>query len=213
MAGNFKKNWKSPLLLLALGTPIMMFGIMKTIALSNAAITGEIPNIPDAAHQFARPIPILLHIIPSILFVLTGPIQFAHRVRIRWPRLHRISGRIYVLSGLFVVGAGLWMNQFYPHYGGPLKYWGVLIAGLGFLVSITLAVCAILRRDILRHRIWMTRAIALGLGPGTQSIFAIPVFLTMGLNDSGIGAVVALGFTINLVFAEWHIRRHLRSTP
>ena len=209
MAGHFKKDWGVPLVLLGLGTPTMIFGIVKALALYTAATTGVLPEIVDAPHHFTRLIPIALHVLAGIVFVLTGPVQFAHRIRIRWPRAHRISGRLYVASGLGVVGAGLWMNQVYPAYGGALKYWGVLGFGLLFLVSIGMALRAIFRRDIQRHRIWMSRAIALGLGPGTQFFLAIALFATIGMTDFGIGVIVVLGFAINLAVAERHIRKHL----
>jgi uncharacterized membrane protein len=41
-------------------------------------------------------------------------------------------------------------------------------------LSLCLGVAAIRRRDISRHRAWMLRAYALGLGTGTQVVTLLP---------------------------------------
>lgn len=207
MAKSFFKNWRIPMLLLALGLIPMVLSMVKLATLFAVADSGTIPPELDAPHHLTRPLPIALHIIPGILFVLSGALQFAPTVRIRRPWLHRLSGRLYIVSGVITVGAALWMNQFYPAYGGWGKYLGVLVFGIAFLICIGIALRAILQRNIARHQRWMMRAIAIGLGPGTQSLIAIPVALTIGLSDAAIGVVIPAGFIINLVFAECRILR------
>ena len=73
--------------------------------------------------------------------------------------------------------------------------------------SIILGLAAIRRRDIARHRAWMTRAYALALGAGTQAF-------TVGFGEAlfGTGVVrtdlmMGAGWVINLAVAEWVIRR------
>jgi uncharacterized membrane protein YozB (DUF420 family) len=73
--------------------------------------------------------------------------------------------------------------------------------------SIILGLAAIRRRDIARHRAWMTRAYALALGAGTQAF-------TVGFGEAlfGTGVVrtdlmMGAAWIINLAVAEWIIRR------
>ena len=62
------------------------------------------------------------------------------------------------------------MTLFYslPANDGDLLYVLRLMFGSGMVLSIILGYVAIRRRDIIRHRAWMTRAYAIGLGAGTQ---------------------------------------------
>ena len=59
-----------------------------------------------AEHRVA----ILTHIVCSALTLLLGPLQFVPSIRARYPRLHRVSGRVYLGVGVLGGGcAGLYM--------------------------------------------------------------------------------------------------------
>ena len=73
--------------------------------------------------------------------------------------------------------------------------------------SIVLGLAAIRNRDIARHRAWMTRAYALGLGAGSQT-------LTVGFGQVLFGSgvvrtdlMMGARWVINLAVAELFIRR------
>ena len=90
---------------------------------------------------------------------------------------------------------------------GDLLYTFRLLFGSGMAASIILGLAAIRRRDITRHRAWMTRAYALALGAGTQAF-------TVGFGGALFGAgvvrtdlMMGAGWAINLAVAEWFIRR------
>jgi hypothetical protein len=73
--------------------------------------------------------------------------------------------------------------------------------------SLILGVAAIRRRDVPRHRAWMTRAYALALGAATQ-LFTLgigPAVFGPGvlIHDLSLGAA----WIINLAVAEYVIRR------
>ena len=70
---------------------------------------------------------------------------------------------------MVVALSALWLTLFHPRTeGGDLLYLFRLLAGTGMFTSLLLGSMAIRRRDIARHRAWMTRAYALALGAGTQ---------------------------------------------
>ena len=200
------REWLVPVLLLALGSLNILFGALQ---LNN--IQQGPPAVPDeftAMHYFATPIPIVLHIIGGTLFNLLSPLQFAPALWRRWPQWHRWSGRLLIVAGFLVAFSGLWMNHFFPAYGGFMKYSGVVINSVGLAASLLIAVRFILVRDIPRHRAWMMRATAFGLGPATQRLFVLPIFfINGGLSDLTIGFVVWFGFLLNLAVVEWVLRR------
>ncbi|MNY10226.1 hypothetical protein D3C86_1431890 [compost metagenome] len=70
---------------------------------------------------------------------------------------------------------------------------------------------AIRKRDIPRHRAWMMRGYALGMGAGTQVFTHIPWFLLPATHGELARTVcMAAGWAINLAVAEWLIARHDR---
>jgi hypothetical protein len=81
-----------------------------------------------------------------------------------------------------------------------------LLVGAGMGAAVTLGLAAIRRRDIVRHRAWMTRAYALALGAGTQAF-------TVGFGEALFGSgvvrtdlMMAAAWVINLTVAEGIIR-------
>ena len=65
------------------------------------------------------------------------------------------------------------------------------------------------RRDFTSHGAWMTRAYAIGLGAGTQVLTHIPWFVLAGTRPGELPRAVMMGagWAINVVVAEWIIRR------
>jgi hypothetical protein len=104
------------------------------------------------------------------------------------------------------------MTLFYPRQPGTglLAYLFRLAFGSGMAASIILGFTAIRRRDVARHRAWMTRAYALALGAGTQVLtkgIGPAIFGSSELtNDLSLGA----GWAINLAVAEYVLRRPAR---
>lgn len=201
-----KSNWRVPILLLVLGSLNILFGALQLDTIQRGP-----PAVPDeftTMQYFATPIPIVLHIVSGILLNLLSPFQFVPSFRQRWPGWHRWSGRLLILSGFLAALTGLWMNQFFPAYGGVLKYPGIIVNSLGLMVSFSIALRVILVGDVQRHRAWMMRAVAFGLGPATQRLFILPYFLVYGIpSDFLIGFIIWLGFLLNLAVVEWVLWR------
>lgn len=201
-----KSNWRVPMLLLALGGINILFGALQLDTIQQGP-----PAVPDdftSMHYFTSPIPIVLHIAAGIIFNLMCPFQFVPSFRQRFPMWHRWSGRLLILSGVLVGLTGLWMNHFFPAYGGFLKYSGIVVNSIGILVALGLSLRQIRARDIPSHRKWMMRAYAFGLGPATQRLFILPYFFIYGMpSDLVIGLVIWFGFVLNLIVVEWTLLR------
>jgi uncharacterized membrane protein len=203
-------TWWVPAALVALSVVPVLGAAFRFVELS-----GGPELLPADARFTASPVPLVVHIVSVIAYSLLGAFQFSAGLRRRRPGWHRTAGRLLVLLGLVVALSALWMTQFYPRPddSGDLLYVFRLLAGSGMAVSIVLGFAAIRRRDIARHRAWMTRAYALALGAGTQ------VF-TQGIGEAIVGSgeprtdvLVGTGWVINLAVAEWIIRRRPARRP
>ena len=176
---------------------------------SGAAVT------PDNARFFDSPLPVVLHIVGAGIYALLGAFQFVSRLWQRGVGWHRWVGRLLLVPcGLLVGLSGVWMTLFYPGTnstdgtGALLLYALRLLFGSGMVLSIVLGFIAIRRGDMIRHRAWMTRAYAIGLGAGTQVLTGIVGEFTIGTpNELENALLMGAAWVINLVVAEWAIRR------
>jgi len=159
---------------------------------------------------FAHPIPVILHILVVIPYSIVGAFQFAPGFRRHSRPWHRAAGRVLAIFGLVVALTGLWMAHFYPwpEGDGPGVYVERLVFGTAMAASIVLAIDAVRRRDFEAHGAWMIRAYAIGLGAGTQVLTHLPWFILVGKPGELARAVLmGAGWVINVVVAEWIIRR------
>lgn len=205
MASSTRADWLVPTLLIALSFIPVAAGATRLFWLAGGA---EIT--PENAPFFAAPVPVVLHVLSVSLFCILGAFQFAPGIRRRRPGWHRSAGRLLVPCGLVAALSGLWLTQFYPPADGdgPLLYGLRLLVGSAMTLFIVLGVAAIRRRDFARHRAWMMRGYALGLGAGTQALTHLPWFLFPGIQGELTRALLmGAGWAINLAVVEWIIRR------
>ncbi|MEU1841341.1 DUF2306 domain-containing protein [Micromonospora chersina] len=179
-------------------------------AVRTAELTAGATVTPDNARFFASPAPVLVHIVGASLYCLLGAFQFAPGFRRRRPGWHRLAGRVLIPCGLAAALSGVWMALFYPR--PPIDHVLVtpmrLVFGTAMFCCIVLGVAAIRRRDIPRHRAWMARGYAIGLGAGTQVLTHLPWMLLAG-QPAGVGRALLMlaGWVINLAVVEWALRR------
>jgi hypothetical protein len=203
-----KTAWLIPAALILLSAVPVAAGAFRIVQLTGG---GEIT--PENARFFASPVPVVGHIISSILYSILGAFQFAPSLR-RWkPGWHGAVGKwILAPSGLVAALSGLWMTLSYPwpEGDGVLLYGLRLLFGLGMALAIILGVFAIRRRDYAQHGAWMIRGYAIGLGAGTQVFTQLPWVLLVGPaapDELSRAIMMGAGWVINLVVAEWIIRK------
>jgi uncharacterized membrane protein len=193
---------------------LILFSLVPVLA--GAARVGQLSTgaqiTPDNARFFASPVPVVVHIVTVSVYALLSAFQFAPGLRRRRPGWHRAAGRLLVPSGMLAASAGLWMTLFYPH--PPSTGWLLtvfrLVFGSAWILFLVLGFTAIRRWDVVRHRAWMMRAYAVGMGAGTQ-LFTLAPMLAFGSPDRLSVALGHLaGWVINVVVAEWLIRRPTR---
>lgn len=200
-----RSDWGIPAGLIALSVVPALAGTARLAELARGAVITA-----ANARFFAMPLPVVLHILAVIPFSILGALQFAPAFRQRHRGWHRAAGRVLVVCGLITALTGLWMTQYYawPAGDGVALYVIRLIFGTAMLASMVMAIDAIRRRDFAVHGRWMMRAYAIAMGAGTQVLTHLPYFLLVGKPDESSRAVLmGAGWVINVIVAEWIIRR------
>ncbi len=202
-----RSDWLVPVLLILLSLVPAVFGTARLVELARGA------EVTAAnARFFAQPLPVLLHILVVIPYSIIGAFQFSAGFRRRNRGWHRAAGRVLAALGLVTALTGLWMAHFYPwpEGDGEVVYLERLVFGSAMAASIVLALQAIRRRDFTSHGAWMTRAYAIGLGAGTQVLTHLPWAILVGKpGESSRAVLMGAGWVINVIVAEWIIRRRM----
>lgn len=197
------RQWLVPTGLIALALVPLAAGGARLVELSGGAAV-----LPEAPHSAATPAPLVLHIVSALLFTVLGAVQFVPGTRGPRPRWHRTTGRLAAPAGLATALTGLWLTLTITEADAGLLTAFRAAAGIGMAGAIGLGIAAVLRRDVPRHRAWMLRGYAIGLGAGTQVFTAASLFLVAGEPGPTAEALaMGAGWLINLVVAEWLIRR------
>jgi uncharacterized membrane protein len=160
---------------------------------------------------WTRPRSIAAHVFPATLAILLGFSQFSQRLRSRYPRVHRIAGRIYVAATIIAAPAAMALGI---QSSCVLCRPPLVVLGALWLVTTSIAFAAIRLRDIGVHRAFMIRSFAL------MNVFSLIRFtepLTFGLTtlesrivrEWSCMAVIVVGVEVALTW--WPAGRRLRN--
>ncbi len=159
-----------------------------------------------------HPIVTPLHMLSGILFISLAPLQFFKKIRSKNLGLHRQLGRALVICALISGVYGLIATVVLPAFGGLASEASGWFFGPIFLFAILRAFWCARNKLIAKHREWMIRAFALGLGVGTQRLLLIVLMISSGYSfEESFGPALWLGFSLNLLIAELWIN-HTRNT-
>lgn len=183
--------------------PILINGYSPPAAPSNPAVA-QLVALDDL---FARhPVLTLVHILPGLLFVVLGPLQFSSTFRERHLRWHRRCGRILLLCGTVIGVSALVMSFAMPSIGGVNQAAATTLFGLWFLFALGTAFRHILRGEIPLHREWMIRAFSTGLAVATIRPIIAVFFATSSFSgltpDEFFGTAFWIGFVLHYIAAE-----------
>ncbi len=117
---------------------------------------------------------LVVHAVSASFALLLGPWQLLDGLRRRYPRLHRVMGRAYAAFVLVAGLAALWMAP--TASAGWVSSAGFGALAVGWLVTTSLGVVHILRRDVAAHRRWMLRSFALTTAAITLRLY-LPLVL------------------------------------
>jgi hypothetical protein len=169
---------------------------------------------------FAAYYPLLVaHVLFGSVALLTCCVQIWPWFRRRYPKAHRVIGRVYIFGGVIPAGViGLAIGAVSP-FGPVIRASNVLLAIVWLICTITGFRMARQRR-LVEHRRWMIRSFVLTLSIITNRIWAVIAVITLmpqlpttfGGNEALMVQSIAglagwLGWTIPLLLAEWWLER------
>ena len=201
------------------GIPALLFALSGLTIAFAAVEAVQIPlgSLPeDSMRLAAAPYSLFAHTVAGATFGLIGPLQFGRVLARRFGQLHRIMGRIFVGAGAFLSLSSLSLFWQFPDGATVFVSSARLVFGIALGVALIKAMAAIRARDIPRHRDWMIRAYAVGMGAAMVSIVFIPIYVITGTPPMGIKSDIAfVGSWLAFIgFAEWVIHRlHRRAQP
>ena len=163
----------------------------------------------DGRRLSAAPVWHFMHVLGGATFGILGPIQFSRVLIRKYGLLHRIMGRVFVMAGVMISLSSLGLFWHFPGAYSVAVSSGRLLFGIALGVALAIAMQAILKRDFTRHRNWMIRAYAIGIGATAVTMVFFPIYVITGKPPMGLAAdIVFLGsWTACIVFAECLVRR------
>ncbi|MBO9658540.1 MAG: DUF2306 domain-containing protein [Chitinophagaceae bacterium] len=153
-----KYSTRSWFIVTYLGQLIFAYYILMLYWTSTAA--GEFENWNKVNPHFYRKddlagnIFFALHVLLAAIVTVLGPAQLIKTVRNKWPRFHRISGRIYIYSAFLISLAGLYLALVRGAVGGPFSTVNMSINGILIIVCALFSVRYAKQRNIRLHNQW-----------------------------------------------------------
>jgi uncharacterized membrane protein len=168
---------------------------------------GALPQ--DSLRLASVPVAFFLHSLAGLLFGVLGPLQFAHALRLRFGTLHRLTGRIFVLAGMGLGLSGLLLLRRVESIATGLLDAARGVFGVALMAVLVRGVAAARAHNMLRHRSWMIRAYAIGMGTGPVALVMFPIYLINGEPITGlVSEIVFVGlWLLSIALGEWVIRK------
>lgn len=183
---------------------------------STSARMLDAPPIPTTHPKSNHPVLLLAHIAGGTIAITFGLFQFSSKLRDSLPKVHRAIGYFYV--GAVAVGslAGFPLALMFSDPLPPESRAHLVPAVFGFAslsaVWPVTTLFALVRARQLRfdeHRAWMLRSYCLTFSFVTVRLFA-PAMLLLTHDSFNSVNFSVLSWPLNLVIAEWLIRRSER---
>lgn len=161
---------------------------------------------------------LVTHIFFGSVALLTACLQVWPWLRRHHPRLHRISGRVYLFAGVFPAGVAVLAVAPFSPTSGPTGRVGNLMLAVLWLATAVAGYRAARGRRFAEHREWMVRSVALSFSIVANRawvvicllVFAPEVFAgdaTLAVIERAVAPAVWLSWVVNLLVAEWWLQR------
>jgi uncharacterized membrane protein len=124
------------------------------------------------------------HLALAFVVLICGPLQFSRALRTRLPRLHRMNGRVYLVTAIITSIAGVYMIATRGTVGDGSLHLATSFNAFLILCFAGLAWRAALRREFDEHRVWMMR---LWLVVGGVWFFRVGFMFWVAFNQGAVG--------------------------
>jgi hypothetical protein len=151
-----------------------------------------------------------IHVFTSILVITSGLFQFSKTILNNYPKIHRVSGSIYLVTTLLISGPAALVMSFYANGSYPAQTSFVILSIL-WLGTTFLAYYYVRKKDYEKHGKWMVRSYALTLSAVSLRLYSY-LFDVFHLRMDPIDLYILLSWlswTLNLIVAEILIKRGL----
>lgn len=186
---------------------LLLVLLTAEVAYSAAAryLTGsETPPSVIVENAFAHPA-LVIHVAAAMVALVLAPLQFVAWIRRRWPRFHRLNGRLYLLA--CAVGAPAGFVLAFGVTAGPVAGLGFSIPALLWPLFTWLGWRAAVERRFAEHRAWMLRAYAVVAAAITLRLMLPFSGLVLHIEFFAAYRVIAwLAWIANLALVEAYLR-------
>ena len=156
---------------------------------------------------------LLPHAVFGAIVLLFAPLQFSDRLRRRYPKAHRVMGRLYVVGAMVLAPLGAYIQYYQERTGMPRSFTVLAAVDATMLMGATaLAFLFAYRRKIALHKQWATRSYAIALVfIAGRFVMGITGWETLGIEivQAIIWSCLALSVPLADVAINW---KDLRST-
>ncbi len=157
----------------------------------------------------------LVHIIPGLIFLLSGLLYFTARFP-RTAHWHELTYRFFWISGIFTGITAFIMSVTMPAIGGFNQAASTILFSSLFLYFLTKSVLAKMSDRSFELRLWSIRSYGIGLAIATIrpiiGIFFATSRLTGLSPEEFFGTAFWIGFSLHLIVTEAWIQRHWKFT-
>jgi hypothetical protein len=151
-----------------------------------------------------------IHIFAGAFCILTALVQFSRIILKKAKAIHRWSGRVYVFVVLFLgAPTGLYMSFF-----AKRSIWErslFMFMAIFWFISTFNGLIAILKKNILAHKLWMIRSYAMAMTAVTFRVYHIMFYLLGWDHLKNYELSLWISVLGNMLIAEWIIYRKSKS--
>ncbi|MEU6405189.1 DUF2306 domain-containing protein [Streptomyces sp. NPDC046985] len=197
--------WQSPWLA-GLGV-VVVFNLLYALPryLSGDPKRSRIPLDPGFPAHFTV---LVAHVLFGNLALVTVFLQLLPWIRRHHPRVHRVSGRVYVFAAVLPSTALAFVLL--PYDTAPFGEFGLALTGVLWIATTLIGLRAARARRYVDHRRWMVYSFAISLGTTWGRVLSELLQTYPGVHV-GLGFILELSnwgsWVINLVIAHWWLER------
>ncbi len=188
---------------------------LVTAILATLGIGVAVEHFMDPDHYnpgfYEYPVTTRLHVTLGAAYLAFAMLQFVGRVRARWPRLHRVSGRMAVFAGFVSGTTALLIATLFP-FSGPSAMAVVGPFAFLFLFSLARGIWLARARRFAEHREWMIRAMAVATSIATMRLIFVPALMILGESEELARWLSLTSFGIAFVIHSTVAEAWIRST-
>jgi hypothetical protein len=152
------------------------------------------------------------HVLLASVVTLGGLMQMIPGLRRKWPRLHRWTGRTFLVIAIFMALSGVWLAAVRGTYLSVISAVAILINGLLILIFAGLAWRHAVKRRFEQHRRWAMRTFMVVSGVwflrvGLMGWIVVnqgPVGMTKDMSGPADIVMTFGSYLIPLAFLELH---------